>query len=416
MSELQTSMMVKKLSVNKNIKKLRKVSLVCRLANSWQHWISENKEKQASEPSGWTPESDKHVSRGQGRAGPSEKRARPSQSTTATTSAPTSTTSPPLEPIAKIPEDENVPEESTIKSKQVVTSVPSSVQEKERGVGLLSNHYSKDADEVDRILNEKSSPTRRKKCQNLVSELTKSWKDVEEQQKATQDLEGQGAQGVNTDDSGFSEENSLETGAASATPVQTENPDQERLKESSRDTVDQMSEPECPARIKRPSTTRINKDIDEVKKISVLSKKYSPVGNLKNKWQNWASDHAITQKLNPFSDDFDYGFSMSTRLQKGQEGYGRPKEGTKTAERARRAEAHIHREIDDMCFIIRTMNDPDQDGQTRVTFGELFDTYVRISDKVVGILMRARKHGKVAFEGEMLWQGQDDHVIITLLV
>uniref|UniRef100_A0A673HS45 Costars domain-containing protein n=1 Tax=Sinocyclocheilus rhinocerous TaxID=307959 RepID=A0A673HS45_9TELE len=57
-----------------------------------------------------------------------------------------------------------------------------------------------------------------------------------------------------------------------------------------------------------------------------------------------------------------------------------------------------------------------QDGYTRVTFGELFDRYVRISDKVVGILMRARKHGKVAFEGEMLWQGRDDGVIITLLV
>ncbi len=107
---------------------------------------------------------------------------------------------------------------------------------------------------------------------------------------------------------------------------------------------------------------------------------------------------------------------MSTRLQRGEEGYGRPKEGSKTAERAKRAEAHIHREIDDMCFIIRTMADPDPDGYTRVTFGDLFDRYVRISDKVVGILMRARKHGKVAFEGEMLWQGQDDGIIITLLV
>lgn len=107
---------------------------------------------------------------------------------------------------------------------------------------------------------------------------------------------------------------------------------------------------------------------------------------------------------------------MSLRLQRGQEGYGRPKEGTKTAERAKRAEQHIHREIDDMCYVIRTMADPDPDGKTRVTFGQLFDRYVRISDKVVGILMRARKHGKVVFEGEMLWQGQDDGVIITLLV
>eukprot|EP00064_Thunnus_orientalis_P014747 superscaffoldBa00002613_g14794 len=38
----------------------------------------------------------------------------------------------------------------------------------------------------------------------------------------------------------------------------------------------------------------------------------------------------------------------------------------------------------------------------------------KISDKVVGILLRCRKHKMLDFEGEMLWKGQDDHVIITL--
>lgn len=161
---------------------------------------------------------------------------------------------------------------------------------------------------------------------------------------------------------------------------------------------------------------RYKKEADDANKINTLSNKYSAVGNLKSRWQNWASEHTVNQKLNPFSEYFDYDYSMSLRLQKGQEGYGRPKEGTQTAERAKRAEQHIHREIDDMCYVIRTMADPDLDGKTRITFGQLFDRYVRISDKVVGILMRARKHGKVAFEGEMLWQGQDDGVIITLLV
>lgn len=161
---------------------------------------------------------------------------------------------------------------------------------------------------------------------------------------------------------------------------------------------------------------RYKKEAEDANKINVLSKKYSAVGNLKSRWQDWAEEHTVNQKINPFSEYFDYDYSMSFRLQKGQEGYGRPKEGSKTAERAKRAEKHIHREIDDMCFVIRTMVDPDPDGRTRVTFGQLFDRYVRISDKVVGILMRARKHGKVAFEGEMLWQGRDDGVIITLLV
>lgn len=161
---------------------------------------------------------------------------------------------------------------------------------------------------------------------------------------------------------------------------------------------------------------RAKKEVEDANKINALSSKYSTVGNLKSRWQNWASEHSTSQKLNPFSDDFDYEFSMSLRLRKGEEGYGRPKEGSKTAERAKRAEAHIHREIDHMCFIISTMADPDPDGYIRVTFGELFERYVRISDKVVGILMRARKHSKVDFEGEMLWQGRDDRVIITLLV
>lgn len=164
------------------------------------------------------------------------------------------------------------------------------------------------------------------------------------------------------------------------------------------------------------SLPRYKKESEDANKINALSKKYSAVGSMKSRWQNWASEHAVSQRLNPFSEYFDYDYSMSLRLQKGEEGYGRPRDGTKTAERAKRAEQHIHREIADMCYVIRTMADPDADGRTRITFGELFDRYVRISDKVVGILMRARKHGKVAFEGEMLWQRQDDGVVITLLV
>lgn len=144
-------------------------------------------------------------------------------------------------------------------------------------------------------------------------------------------------------------------------------------------------------------------------------RKYSQVGDLKGRWQQWADEHIQSQKLNPFSEEFDYQLAMSTRLHKGDEGYGRPKEGTKTAERAKQAEEHIYREIMDMCFIIRTMARRRRDGKIQVTFGDLFDRYVRISDKVVGILMRARKHGLVDFEGEMLWQGRDDHVVITLL-
>lgn len=56
-----------------------------------------------------------------------------------------------------------------------------------------------------------------------------------------------------------------------------------------------------------------------------------------------------------------------------------------------------------------------EDG-TEITmrFKELFELYKVISNKLVGLLLRARKYGLVKFEGEMLYQGRDDKVVITL--
>ena len=50
-----------------------------------------------------------------------------------------------------------------------------------------------------------------------------------------------------------------------------------------------------------------------------------------------------------------------------------------------------------------------------IKFGRLFEIYVRISNKLVGVLLRARKHGLVHFEGETLFQRRDDHVPVSLL-
>uniref|UniRef100_A0AAV2K0V1 Actin-binding Rho-activating protein n=1 Tax=Knipowitschia caucasica TaxID=637954 RepID=A0AAV2K0V1_KNICA len=278
----------KKTYTNKNIKKLRTVSLVCGLTSSWQRWVSDNETKQAKEPSGWAP----------------------------------SWLDPDTEPKK--------------------TWTPKKIEE----------------DQTTEDDKERDAKDQRKR------EETRGTEQDEEEEEDKEEEE----------------------------------------------------EEESVMKIKRPSSLLLKKESDDANKINALSKRYSAVGSLKSRWQDWASEHTVNQRLNPFSEYFDYNYSMSTRLVRGQEGYGRPKEGTKTAERAKRAEQHIHREIADMCLIIRTMAKPDGDGKTRVTFGELFDRYVRISDKVVGILMRARKHGKVAFEGEMLWQGRDDGVIITLLV
>ncbi|XP_076869927.1 actin-binding Rho-activating protein [Brachyhypopomus gauderio] len=162
-----------------------------------------------------------------------------------------------------------------------------------------------------------------------------------------------------------------------------------------------------------------NSDQSELEQKIPISRakiKVTTMDDLKNKWKMFAEQHTEGQKLNPFSEDFDYDHAMATRLRKGDAGYGRPKEGSRTAQRADRAQKHIRREMDEMCFIIRDMGTRDKQGCVYVTFGRLFDRYVKISDKVVGILLRCRKHKMVDFEGEMLWQGRDDDVIITLLV
>lgn len=142
--------------------------------------------------------------------------------------------------------------------------------------------------------------------------------------------------------------------------------------------------------------------------------KIATMGDIKSRWQQWSNQHMEGQKLNPFSEEFDHEYAMAQRLKKGDSGYGRPKEGSKTAERGDRAHRHIHREMEEMMWIIRDMGYKNREGHIAITFGRLFDRYVKISDKVVGILLRCRKHKMVDFEGEMLWKGQDDNVIITV--
>ncbi|KAM9384117.1 actin binding Rho activating protein b [Pholidichthys leucotaenia] len=407
MSDKQTGQASqRKPSSNKNIKKLRTVSMVCGLASSWQKWVTDNQNKQASEPSGWAPSS---------LGEPKEERKMkwvPKKPPPIQTQ-PTEASRGPIQASASEVKPEEVrssdqtPVVSAIKTKQVVKTVTSGVQEKSAGIGLLTEKIKKESlpseEEIDRLLKKKSSPTRRRKCSNMVSSLTKSWKKVENEQKPDH------IHGLHKDNSGGP---GIKNQGTDVEDTQTHNTD--FTKEAEQNNSEEDSD--IVVRIKRPSVPKYKKEAEDANKINTLSKQYSTVGNLKSRWQDWASEHTVNQKLNPFSEYFDYDYSMSLRIQKGQEGYGQPKEGSKTAERAKRAEKHIHREIDDMCYVIRTMADPDPDGKTRITFGELFDRYVRISDKVVGILMRARKHGKVAFDGEMLWQGQDDAVIITLLV
>ena len=95
--------------------------------------------------------------------------------------------------------------------------------------------------------------------------------------------------------------------------------------------------------------------------------------------------------------------------------YGRPVAGSKTEARGKYAGAHISQEVKALCNVILQMGDEQPDGTVAVTFGRLFERYTRISNKVVGMLLRARKQNLVDFEGEMLFQRRDDNVVITLL-
>lgn len=145
------------------------------------------------------------------------------------------------------------------------------------------------------------------------------------------------------------------------------------------------------------------------------------VKGLKENWQKWSSEHWEYQKHNPFSHDTRASVVVP---QRSQDDYGRPLQGSMTEQRGKDALTHISREVQELCEVIRNIGEVrENDGHgsddrgkvITVEFGKLFEHYVTVSNKLVGILLRARKQRLVDFEGEMLWQGKDDCVVISLL-
>ncbi|KAK5862646.1 hypothetical protein PBY51_018017 [Eleginops maclovinus] len=144
------------------------------------------------------------------------------------------------------------------------------------------------------------------------------------------------------------------------------------------------------------------------------------VKGLKENWQKWSDEHQEYQKHNPFS----HGTRPSVVApQRRQDDYGKPLHGSMTEKRGKDAHTHISREVEELCEVIRIIGEPavkngdggGGDGRVvTVEFKKLFEHYVNISNKLVGVLLRARKQRLINFEGEMLWQGKDDHAVITL--
>lgn len=155
----------RKASVNKNIKKLRTISAVCSLARSWQKWVSENEEKQATEPSGWAP--------GDPDPPPAEKKKV-------------------VPKVASVKLASEADDMGSIKTRQVVKTVQSSAQERSAGVGMLAERLGRDptaGNEVDRLLSRNRSPTRRR-MEGTISHATKNLKETSQRKRS---------------DSGFSE-------------------------------------------------------------------------------------------------------------------------------------------------------------------------------------------------------------------
>ncbi|XP_042353604.1 actin-binding Rho-activating protein [Plectropomus leopardus] len=332
------------------VRKIKCAAMVANLAKSWQGWANEHSNKQDAIPSGWMPSSVEEA----------DTRERTHQTKL--------TITPRVIAVDAV-------SGSKIRTGSVIKTVKPKRSECSSNdlVNAIRGKMESGPGESKPFLGNES-PTRRRQMRALQSSggggLIQDRKLLLQEKK-----EGSRSSSVDTEDSGLGDEASLSDNSES----KSEQGDILPKKHTSRPKI-----------------------------------KIATTGDIKNRWQQWSEQHMVGQKLNPFSEEFDHEYAMAQRLRKGDSGYGRPKDGSKTAERGDRAQKHIHREMEEMVWIIRDMGIKDKEGRTIITFGRLFDRYVKISDKVVGIALRCRKHKMLDFEGEMLWKGQDDDVIITL--
>ena len=131
-----------------------------------------------------------------------------------------------------------------------------------------------------------------------------------------------------------------------------------------------------------------------------------------NSWETIYQKHKEKQLINPFSEW--EGASHREALAKTHDEYGRPITGTDTEIRGRAARRLMSHEVDTLVYMIKENGKKVGNQSICITFGELFQLYVQISNKLVGALLRARKYGLVDFKGEMLFQRRDEETMISL--
>lgn len=140
----------------------------------------------------------------------------------------------------------------------------------------------------------------------------------------------------------------------------------------------------------------------------------SPLSSKVAMFNKREKSHIESQLTNPFSE---VGDGRMQRLKISKEEYGRPKAGSLTEYRGKKANIQVYQEMLELCTVINdeghsiSKQTPELRG---ILFGELFNIYTHINDKLVGLLLRARKHELIEFEGEVLFQRRDDNVPILL--
>lgn len=141
---------------------------------------------------------------------------------------------------------------------------------------------------------------------------------------------------------------------------------------------------------------------------------FNSVGDKKSMWAKKVDSHKEQQALNPFSDSFDREKLRTQLVNKDDPNYGRPTSGSLSAVRAAMGEAKMRSDICDVCHVVFHQGQQTEDGRGAIQFGPLFSIYDRINDKLVGLLIRARKRELLTFDGEMLYQRRDDEKWIEL--
>ncbi|CAI4230937.1 unnamed protein product [Auanema sp. JU1783] len=164
--------------------------------------------------------------------------------------------------------------------------------------------------------------------------------------------------------------------------------------------------------LKSSSSDLLDDHVQTTVSAEKLSKSTSDIGRVMLKFREMEKQEEDGRKDDVYSKNF-----TPKKYQKGSAEYGTPKPGTLTEKRAQKASKHIAREMLYLCEVMQEYGYVSKrTGKVQITFGRLFNVYQFISDKVVGMLLRARKHNMVDFEGEMLFQRRDEEVVITLLL